>query len=115
MTPNEGTELLATSNEGLERFRVDGADRSIRTVDLDKMEDVCRAIISEENGLVNNRITWFLNFQGFLFAAASLSSTNEEFIIAISVPGMLSGVSALYSVSEAQRAIRNMKNVMNII
>ena len=43
-----------------------------------KKAEIIRAIIRDENQLVNQRITWLLTIQGFLFTALSLSLKNPS-------------------------------------
>lgn len=51
--------------------------------------------IRHEEGLINARLTWMLTFQGFLFAAVSLSSSGTRAAIVDVVPIVGMGVALL--------------------
>lgn len=70
-----------------------------------------RDIVKEENELVNNRMVWFLQFQGFLFLSASGFATKSDpiFRLIISIPGLLSGRSIINAISAAENAMKNME------
>ncbi len=81
--------------------------------DFEKLETTCREIIDKENNLINDRLTWYLNFEGFLFAGAGFASgADRTFIAIISVPGCLAGISVLFSIWQAKRAIEKMQGIM---
>jgi hypothetical protein len=44
-------------------------DADLRRVSDKEYFELCRELIRHEDGLVNNRVTWLLVLQGFLFTA----------------------------------------------
>ncbi|GFH56365.1 predicted protein [Chaetoceros tenuissimus] len=76
-----------------------------------KFNDRLRDIVKEENELINNRMVWFLQFQGFLFLSASGFATKSDpiFRLIISIPGLLSGRSIINAISAAEKAMKEME------
>ena len=72
--------------------------------------------ITKEEGLIHNRITWMLTFQGFLFAAVVLSAKSDVDPIlgpllrrTIPVVALVSAVLGLIGVRAAYISINNIK------
>ncbi|GFH56361.1 hypothetical protein CTEN210_12837 [Chaetoceros tenuissimus] len=71
----------------------------------------CRDIIKEENNLVNHRMSWFLQFQGFLFLSASGFVTRKSDPISriiLAFPGICSGYSIKAAITAAEAAMNDM-------
>jgi hypothetical protein len=75
--------------------------------------------ITKEEGLIHNRLTWMLTFQGFLFAAVVLSANTavEErlgHLLRTTIPwlALCSAVLALTGVSAAYLSINNIKEIL---
>lgn len=69
-----------------------------------------------ENDLINQRMTWFVILQSFLFISAAISSGSENVapllpfvFIGIGVVGFFSACLAFFSIGSALNAIRNTK------
>lgn len=82
--------------------------------------DTARELIRHEDGLLNNRGTWFLVLQGFLFTAfvsgvPLLGKFNGKHVFAISAGLVLIGVVGIYSgitvLNECWIAFRQIKKV----
>jgi len=70
-------------------------------------------MIEHENNLINHRFSWFLGFQGFLFAAASLFLTkevanNSSYLYGLAALGVIFSISIFYSFLSADSAIKNL-------
>lgn len=77
----------------------------------------CRDIVKEENQLIDNRMSWFLQFQGFLFLSASGFATRSYpiFRIILAFPGIISGFSINHAITTAEKARNRMDNNMKIM
>ena len=67
-----------------------------------------RAMIEQENHLVNYRLTWLITLQGLLFAALGFAWDKRDawqIIVVFCVMGIFSAVSCLLSLSYSQRAL----------
>ncbi len=86
--------------------------RKERKEDYEELEIKCREIIHKEYDMVDDRLTWYLNFEGFLFAGAGFAVADSTFLTIISVPGCLAGISVLFSVWQAKKAREKMQDIM---
>ena len=81
-------------------------------VTITKYYEYMSAQIDREDELIHKRITWFLTFEGFLFASLSLSKNQNLFNdikYVIPLLGATVAVLALFGIGAALRAIKELK------
>ena len=68
--------------------------------------------INREDGLVNYRLTWTLQFNGFLFAALALTSSEMDGLLKVlPIAGMTVSIAGLLGTIAANIAIRDLKHM----
>lgn len=81
-----------------------------------QLAEYYRALIAAEQALVNNRMTWMMTFQGFLFAAYAVAMANDNdpnaksaLLIVIPITGILVAGIAILGLMAAHNAISQIK------
>lgn len=81
-----------------------------------QLAEYYRALIAAEQTLVNNRMTWMMTFQGFLFAAYAVAMANDNdpkaklaLLIVIPITGILVAGVAILGLFAAHDAISQIK------
>jgi hypothetical protein len=82
---------------------------------LDRYADVTREMIQHENDLINHRITWLCQIQGFLFAALALTqkSGSDAMLILLPIIGIAVAISSWTGLYAALVAIENLSGDMD--
>jgi hypothetical protein len=88
-------------------------EKSLSENDMSMVEyaAVIREMIRNENELTNNRLTWLLVVQGFLFNAAASFWNEQKALIIIAILGILTSVSVFYALLLSRRARKYLRSL----
>jgi hypothetical protein len=78
--------------------------------------DAIREMIRHENELINNRLTWLCQIQGFLFAALAVTwkYPETEYVRSIfCLAGIFVSISSYYGINAATKAIDKLYKIGN--
>ncbi len=80
------------------------------SVEISPVEERVLDLIEHENDMIDKRMTWFLTFQGFLFAVIGLGQEadmiNFEFLF---IPASVSCLSIMFAILESDKSLIRMK------
>jgi hypothetical protein len=102
---NQTPQTIATPAPEPEKGQPDKAE-------IEKFAEITRDMIKHENELVNHRMVWMINFQGFLIAAASFlwgSYHAKSATIALAILGGLMALSHLVALRASHLAITKLQ------